>query len=133
MKAWFGSVPVEERVKLLQLHEPAFVKLLVLLASKAHALPTRRGRRPSMVKFFIFAESVPALTASSAGASKGRRRLGYVLVYVCMCTDDFYLYAAKERRCAGIYLLLSTPPFPPQKQNPGSIRCSSRRSDSPFV
>jgi len=88
MMAWFGSVPVEERVKLLQLHEPAFVKLLVLLVNKARALPPRRGRRPSMVKFFVFAESVPALAASSGGASKGRRRLGYVLVYVYMCMDD---------------------------------------------
>jgi len=84
MKAWFGSVPVEERVKLLQLQEPAFVKLLVILASKTRALPPRRGRRPSMVKFFVFAESVPALAASSAGPSKGRLRIGYVLVFVSM-------------------------------------------------
>ncbi len=84
MKAWFGSVPVEERVKLLQLHEPAFVKLLALLASKARALPTRRGRRPSMVKFFIFAESVPALQRvrqGEQGPSTTRVRFG-LRVYV---------------------------------------------------
>jgi hypothetical protein len=79
MKAWFGSLSVEERVKLLQLQEPAIVKLLMMLANKARALPPRRGRRPSMVKFFVFTESVPALAASSA-PSKDHPRLRYVLV-----------------------------------------------------
>ncbi|KAM3573175.1 hypothetical protein VYU27_004849 [Nannochloropsis oceanica] len=74
MKAWFGSLHVEERIKLLQLQEPAMVKLLIMLASKARALPPRRGRRMSMVKFFVFAESVPALAVSSA-PSKDHLRL----------------------------------------------------------
>lgn len=90
MKAWFGSLPVERRVELLQLHEPAFVKLLMLLANKARDLPPRKGRRPSTVKFFVFAESVPALAASFSGPGKGRPLLRYVFDSACVCIYDAY-------------------------------------------
>lgn len=76
---WFASLSVEERVHLLQLQEPAVVKLVVMLARKAHGLPRRRGRRPCLVKFFVFAEAVPALAANAPARQRnphGRQKEG---------------------------------------------------------
>ena len=79
--AWFAALSVPERQQALCIQEPAFVRLLELMARKANHGRTRvaaHGRRPpppSLARFIVFTEGVPALGAGFGGDG-GRARAG---------------------------------------------------------